>query len=249
MKLITLSLGAIVFMGMTSSSLKLDPTEETGFSYQTVTSETPSDLVWNEIGKANELVNIKTQIVVISGGENPISEDEWQDFEPGVPWIKNIGRNLVFDSASFYRSPGLEAECSSCFTEVEYQDYTWTELAETIGMAYVPGETDILEPEEGYLVIKTIQKCQVVKYNTGTTIYELTDNRGNYYVMHATENGDPTLDVVLPEGWSIESRILTEQLILKPFGGGDECYYNVVGDHLGQGYHQYKYASDVYPSE
>ena len=42
---------------------------------------------------------------------------------------------------------------------------------------------------------------------------------------------------------------LKEPLIISPFGGGNECYFNIVGDHLGQGYHQYIFADKFYPSD
>ena len=37
------------------------------------------------------------------------------------------------------------------------------------------------------------------------------------------------------------------QLVILPFGKGEDYYFNIVGDHLGQGYHQYKYANAYYP--
>jgi len=40
---------------------------------------------------------------------------------------------------------------------------------------------------------------------------------------------------------------LQEPLFILPFGKGDDCYFNIVGDHLGQGYNQYKYANEYYP--
>ena len=66
--------------------------------------------------------------------------------------------------------------------------------------------------------------------------------------MHATETGEPSLDVVLPEGWTLKKVVLQEPLIVSPFGGGNDCYFNIVGDHLGQGYHQYIFADKTYPS-
>jgi hypothetical protein len=42
--------------------------------------------------------------------------------------------------------------------------------------------------------------------------------------------------------------ILKEPLIISPFGGGNECYYNIVGDNLGQGYHQYIFSDKFYPT-
>ena len=103
----------------------------------------------------------------------------------------------------------------------------------------------MLKPEEGYLVVKIIKKCQMLRFEN--KIYQLTDNKGNYYVMHATETGKPNLDVILPKGWTIKKVALQEPLVILPFGKGEDCYFNIVGDHLGQGYHQYKYANAYYP--
>jgi hypothetical protein len=81
------------------------------------------------------------------------------------------------------------------------------------------------------------------------SIFQLSDNKGNFYVMHATETEKPDTSVILPLGWSIKQVFLKEPLIISPFGGGNECYYNIVGDHLGQGYHQYIFADSVYPPD
>jgi hypothetical protein len=66
--------------------------------------------------------------------------------------------------------------------------------------------------------------------------------------MHATENGTQTTDVVLPAGWDLEIVSLNEPLIVTPFGNDEDCYFNIVVDHLGQGYHQFIYSGDVYPN-
>ena len=52
--------------------------------------------------------------------------------------------------------------------------------------------------------------------------------------MHATETGEPNLDVILPKGWTINKVNLQEPLVILPFGKGEDCYFNIVGDHLGQ---------------
>jgi len=119
-------------------------------------------------------------------------------------------------------------------------------LSKPIFVDYLGGKTDILKPDKGHLVIKTIQKCQTVIFTD--SIFQLTDNKGNCYVMHATETGKPDTTASLPDGWSLKKIILKEPLIISPFGGGNECYYNIVGDNLGQGYHQYIFSDAVYPS-
>ncbi|MEI8093714.1 MAG: hypothetical protein WCG80_05840, partial [Spirochaetales bacterium] len=66
------------------------------------------------------------------------------------------------------------------------------------------------------------------------------------YVMHATETGTPNLNVTLPAGWSLEKVDLAEPLVITPSQGG---YYNILGDCLGQGYHQYVFADAFYPAQ
>jgi len=47
---------------------------------------------------------------------------------------------------------------------------------------YVPSKTDILMPAKGYVVIKTIKKCQAIYFEN--FIYQLTDNQGNFYAVN-----------------------------------------------------------------
>ena len=75
----------------------------------------------------------------------------------------------------------------------------------------------------------------------------MSDDKGNLYVMHTTETGTRDLNVVLPKGFKIQKVTLKEPLIIIPFGEKEDCYFNIVGDHLGQGYHQYAYAGEYYP--
>ena len=221
---------------------------EIGLHFSTEKSKLPDRLQWRKIGFARELINQKEMIVVISGGKNPIPLDKWDGFKPSLPYRKNIDRHLLFQQTAFYRSPNTDVNCNyaECLKVREYKNYTWVELAKPICVDYVGGKTDILKPEKGHLVVKTIQKCQTVLFTD--SIFQLTDNKGNFYVMHATETGKPDTTVILPNGWSLKKLILKEPLIISPFGGGNECYYNIIGDNLGQGYHQYIFANKFYPT-
>ena len=220
-----------------------------GLNFSTEKSTLPESLHWQKIGFAKELINQKEMIVVISGGSNPLPLDQWEEFKPTLPYTKNLDRNLLFDQTAFYRSPNTDVDCEAtqCIRQRAYKGYTWVEMAKPICVDFVGGKTDLLKPEEGHLVIKTIQKCQTVLFTD--SIYQLTDNKGNYYVMHATETAQPDTTVILPSGWSLKKVMLHEPLIISPFGGGNECYFNIVGDHLGQGYHQYIFSDSVYPAK
>lgn len=238
----------IISMVFIFQSCVLKTAKEVGLHFSTEKSKLPDILNWTEIGFAKELINQKEMIVVISGGRNPIPLNKWEDFKPSFPFTKNIDRHLLFQQTAFYRSPNTNVNCieSDCIKQSEYKNYTWVEIAKPICVDFVGGKTDILKPEKGHLVIKTIQKCQTVMFVD--SIFQLTDNKGNYYVMHATETGKADTTANLPSGWTLKKVILKEPLIISPFGGGNECYYNIIGDNLGQGYHQYIFADSVYPN-
>ncbi len=229
-------------------SCGLKTAKEVGLHFSTEKSKLPDSLTWKKIGFAKELINQKEMVVVISGGTNPIPLDKWDEFKPSFPYKKNIDRHLLFQQTAFYRSPNTDANCKEpdCIKQREYKNYTWVEMAKPICVDYVGGKTDILKPEKGHLVIKTIQKCQTVMFTD--SIFQLTDNKGNYYLMHATETGKPDTTATLPSGWILKKVMLKEPLIISPFGGGNECYYNIIGDNLGQGYHQFIFADTIYPS-
>jgi hypothetical protein len=220
--------------------------KEVGLHFSTEKSKLPDTLNWRKIGFAKELINQKEMIVVISGGTNPIPLDKWDDFKALLPYRKNLDRHLLFKQTAFYRSPNTDTNCKEpdCIKQREYKNYTWVEIAKLICVDFVGGKTDILKPEKGHLVIKTIQKCQTVMFSD--SIFQLTDNKGNYYVMHATETGKPDTTAIFPGGWTLQKVILKEPLIISPFGGGNECFYNIVGDNLGQGYHQYIFSDKFY---
>ena len=217
--------------------------------FATTPSPLPAELVFREIGFAQELINIRDLSVVISGGDQPLPRAEWDRFKPRLPWTKNLDRHLLFEATALLRSPSAPADCAgeACLSLITYQGYTWIELARPRSVSFIPAgeETDMLKPDPGHLVVKTIEKCQAVRFSGH--IYRLSDGQGNLYAMHASEAPEPSLDVTLPPGWMLERVELTEPLIIPPFGGEGHCYHNILGDHLGQGYHQYQFAGAVWP--
>jgi hypothetical protein len=231
---------------ITILSLNVPECSQVGLRYSTALSTIPSNLTYSSISFAKEIIHQQERLVIVSGGTNPIPTTSWSSFSPSFPYSKNIDRNLLFTKTAFYRSPGTSVNCegSSCFKTREYSSYTWLEIAKSVCVTYTPGPTNLLKPDKGYLVIKPIKKCQALQFEN--SIYQLTDGKGNYYVMHATETGSASTDVTLPSGWTIQKVTLTSPLNITPYGGGDECYFNIVGDHLGQGYHQYIYADSFY---
>ncbi len=234
-------------------SLTSFPTsEEAGVSFQTIQSSRPEDgECLNEsdsAGLAKELINLETRTVIVGLGEGSMPDDEWAAFEPSLPVAKNINRNLLFDSDCFYRSPGAPVDCEgeACRIREEFEGYAWMALSIIDSQDCLPaGEADCGKPDPGVISVTVTRKCHQLIYED--EIYELADPAGNRYVMHATETGRVYLNAAIPDGWTLEKVSLDEPLEVLPFGGGDNCYHNVMRDNSGQGYHQYVFARETYP--
>lgn len=200
---------------------------------------------------AKEILNLDTDNIYVAGGANPMPDDVWAGYTFRLPFFKNSTRDLLFSESCFFRSPDAPAHCigQGCFTVETLFDYTWLKLTTIAGQACFPDVAgcngDVVAA--GYLSINTIAKCHQITY-TSPEIYVLSDGTGNRYVMHATATGTPDLTTpVLPQGWTLEAVALDEPFTINPFGGGDDCYYNIVRDNLVQSYHQFEYADAVYP--
>ncbi len=228
-------------------SVSMPTAREASISFATRAVPVPTDLVWSVRSQAHELINMKDLVVVVSGGTDPMSDAQWLKYKPILPWVKNIERNLLFDGSFFIRSPYASEDATGMdrYTIRTVAGHTWVELAQPVAIDFIPAgqEVDMVKSAPGHLVVKTIRKPQVLRWSS--SIYRLTDNRGNFYVMHATEAPQPSLAVDLPEGWSLERVALDSPLVITPSAGG---FYNVEGDCLGQGYHQYIFAGDYYPA-
>ncbi len=246
----TLFLLALATLTLLTScvTVSMPTAAEAGIRFETRAEPLPADLEWGTRAVAHELINAKELLVVVSGGSNAILDADWAKYKPPLPWFRNMERNVLFSKTFFMRSPTAPADATGDARYVyrEVSGYTWLELAQPVAVDVVPAgeETDWIKPAPGHLAIKTIKKPQVMRWDG--PIYRLTDGQGNFYVMHATETGTPTVDVTLPAGWSLEKVELAEPLVITPSQGG---YYNVLGDCLGQGYHQYVFADATYPAE
>ncbi len=247
-----IAVAAIVGISYINTLTALKPLE---ISYSTVQTAMPDGAACagggQEGGVAQEILNLETDYIYVAGSTNPMPADVWASYSFRLPLLQNSTRSLMFDGSCFFRSPGAPPTCQgeACFIIEEIVGYTWLNLTEIVGQSCFPDISgcsgDVVNP--GFVSINTIAKCQRIAFD-GPTIYDLTDGQGNRYVMHATDDGTPDIDAVLPAGWTLNERTIDEPLILLPFGGGDSCYYNIVRDNLVQSYHQYAYAGDTYPN-
>lgn len=246
-------MAAVLVFSYINNLIAPKPLEITFATVQTAMPEGASCAGGNEDspGVAKEFINLETDDIYVAGGPNVMPDDVWANFTFRLPLLQNSTRNLLFNGSCFFRSPDADADCvgDACFTIEEVVGYSWLKLTTIAGQSCFPDASgctgDVVNP--GYVSINTIAKCHRIIYN-GPVIYELSDGHGNVYVMHATATGTP--DVTgpsLPVGWTLREREISEPLVLLPFGGGDDCYYNVVRDNLVQAYHQYAFADAQYP--
>lgn len=202
--------------------------------------------------QALEVQDITTSMIYASGGDNPMSYEEFITYSSPVgKWSLNTPRNLQFESNCFFKSPTIPSNCTSdeCIEFIEIMALnmtTWASLAQSICGGYFPsGDTNIeLGPAPaGQVIVTPISKCQNMTFAAGPQ-YVLTDQYGNSYIMHAS--GANTTDGVaeavseaqLPEGWSIAQETLDEDYTIYPdMDEEGNCYYTIIRDSSDNSYH------------
>jgi hypothetical protein len=200
-------------------------------------------------GVAKEVLIGSRREVVIAGGADEISDEAWETYTPSLGNQKNSDRHVLFTTSCFTRSPGVPADCEgeACREIIDLDGYTWIGLSKIVAADCVPSASacDGTNPKEGGLLFIVTEKCHELVFE-GDVVY-LNGPEGEKAIMHATPDGVPTTDVVLPEGWTLTAETLAEPLTVHPFGGGDQCFYNIIRDSKVQSYHQIAYAGATYP--
>jgi hypothetical protein len=234
-----------------SSCLSIPTSADAKLSYSTVESpwpQAPTCLNSPGISMAKEVLYGKTRTVVIAGGSNPISDEKWASYTPSLGNQKNSDRFLEFKRSCFSRSPGKPVSCTGdeCRDVIELDGYSWIglskiEAADCVGEGGCNGTA----ANPGGLLFVVTRKCHELIFENEAWFLE--GPNGERAVLHATANGTVNPDVKLPQGWTLKKETLATPLVVHPFGGGDECVYNIIRDHTLQSYHQLKYAKPQYP--
>lgn len=192
--------------------------------------------------------------VVVAGGANPVSAEQWAAFQPALPWAKNSERHLLFDESCFHSSPPAgqamarsDVGCSGddCFRMREIDGHSWMELATIAWTDCHPSSLGCLGPLvlPGHVSLNIIRKCHDMLFSGEAQV--LASDRGARFVMHATATGRPDITgPALPGGWSLSTVTLDEPLAVAP--QGDACYHFILRDNLGQSYHQFGFRDAVY---
>ena len=243
----------VLAIAITACRGGLPSAERAGIHYAAVPSPWPADraCINQERGAivAKEVLMGRTKTVVVAGGENPISDDAWEAYSPGLFNQKNSDRHTLITRSCFARSPEAPADCQAeaCRRVVEKDGFTWVELSkiEAADCSPADGGCDPAHVRAGQLATVVTRKCHELVFEGRVLL--LRGPRGEAAVMHATANGVQTTNVTLPSGWQLRHETLAEPLVLHPFGGGDACYYNILRDEKRQSYHQFRYADPGYP--
>jgi len=232
---------------------KLQTAEKAGVSYETVESPWPIHPICLNpqvrAGIAKEILDAKLMTVVIASGPREISDAEWSAYKPSFPNQKNSDRHLLFSASCFARSPGAPADCKGddCRQMVDLDDYSWTALSKLDAVDCIPKNSSCNpgKVKAGEIAIVVSEKCHELTCE-GEQVF-LFGPSGEKAIMHATATGMPTMDVQLPRGWHLTKETLAHPLVIRPFGGGTKCYYNIIRDNLAQSYHQIHYGKPYYP--
>jgi hypothetical protein len=221
-------------------------------SFSTTPSPWPAEVACLNSGAtavAKEVLVGSTRTVVVSGGESPISDADWATYQPSFGNTKNSNRHLLFSESCFARSPNAAADCQgeACREIVELDGYTWVALSNVVALDCFPAEggCDPANVQPGQLAFIVTRKCHELVFTD--QVYRLRGPNGIEALMHATADGVPDVGVSLPPGYSVELEQLTEPLVIHPFGGGNNCYYNIIRDEKAQSYHQIVFDGAVYP--
>lgn len=236
-----------------SACVSLPTSQAAGVSYAATPSTWPTETACLNPAKprdiAKEIMVGSMMTVAIAGGDKSISDDDWRTFDPGFGNTKNSDRHLLFQRSCFSRSPSRGSTCvgDDCREIVNVGGHSWVALSKIDAADCWPNASACVATgaREGGLFVVVTRKCHELVFEGAVNM--LRGPQGEVAVMHATADGHPTLDVRLPEGWTLRQETLAEPLVVHPFGGGDACFYNIIRDHRLQSYHQISYAKAVYP--
>jgi hypothetical protein len=205
--------------------------------------------------------------VWLAYGDNAITAEEWDTYEPSPGYIRNTARNLEFNDENTLSSPGLPEPD----IEVETIDgYTWKFIAQTQSAMWPYTETAFpgtinayhaafatVTPPAGTIRFSSNEKNQEMIWwaregnsPEGSLIqrYFITDEWGNRYIMGTTgvENDADIAtsfnSTVLPQGWTKSIGNLAENLILAPaYGAGDQAHFNLFRESADNAFFQFEW--------
>jgi hypothetical protein len=114
------------------------------------------------------------------------------------------------------------------------------ELAKPICVHFIGGKTDVLKPKKRAFGCKNHPK---MPGDTVLRLYLSTDRQQGKFLCLARRRIGPASHY-----GNLARRLVAQKSdATSAVGGGCHCYFNILGDHLRQGYHQYIFADKIYP--
>ena len=199
--------------------------------------------------------------IFVAGGTNPIPSEAWDAYVADFGYTKNSTRTAVFGGYEVLSSPGYPTGTFVYYTDT--QGYTWLwntqnrmaiypfDQSEYPNLTtYQAGQTGSASP--GSLQVFANWKNQPMTFSAdGTIQHFITDKFGNTFILGAYNQSYDTPEavqrqfdaVVLPTGWTKDSRILDADLTIFPTsastGGNAEYEFNQIRDANQNNYFQY----------
>ena len=199
--------------------------------------------------------------IFVAGGTNPIPSEVWDAYVADFGYTKNSTRTAVFGGYEVLSSPGYPTGNFVYYTDT--QGYTWLwntqnrmaiypfDQSEYPNLTtYQAGQTGSATP--GSLQVFANWKNQPMTFSAdGTMQHFITDKFGNTFILGAYNQSYDTPEavqrqfdaVVLPTGWTKDSRILDADLTIFPTsastGGNAEYEFNQIRDANQNNYFQY----------
>jgi hypothetical protein len=203
-------------------------------------------------------------MIYAASGDNKMTYDEFITYPSQVGvYSMNTPRNLQFASNCFFKSPNEALDCApgECIVNVpipELNDTTWGEMADNKCASYYPPTSTpvALGPApNGTVLVSVISKCQNMTW-TSDSVYILTDEWDNNYIMHASGGNTTELvkaaaaNAVFPDGWSVKQVNISEPITIYPDMQEDgSCYYKIVRDSQDNSYHEINCGGSVQPTD
>lgn len=209
-------------------------------------------------------------VVYLAAGDNPITAEEWETYEPDPGFILNTPRAPKFDVLDVLGSPYQPTGTFTYLTDT--QGFTWEAVAAVENRIWLfdpddyPGYSPPLtsSAQAGYLVATPLPGT--IQYNGNDKNHEntyyaedehgdpqvqyfVTDPWGNVYILKSVNEANDTPEevaaaveaAVLPEGWVKSSGFLGADTTYVPVWSGSVAHANEFRDSADSAWTQIKW--------
>ena len=150
-----------------------------------------------------EILQIVSMSEIVVWFSTEISEEQFDEIDLTMGWIKNQPREGEPDASQFFRSP--DASEDGVFTEQQHFGHAWLHNATVI-------EANTPVDDEGLLRLSRVAKFHEVTFNAGRSVWILVSPGSVPYVRISRDANRTSDTPTIPDGWSLEEYVLPEPL-------------------------------------